>query len=162
MQSELQVSRCILSHVVLLDTVWSFLSAKRSVQIYTYFLSVCFFWAVFISIINIICHLSCHVYSFRTCIRQSPTDGEGSGKGDWRRSQRQQLPVYQREVCHHQEHWGNHHFLKAALHKLFRFLLNFSSYWPQPKGETPLSSWSTPSSCVRCALDAVQTMGHLW
>lgn len=41
---------------------------------------------------------------FRTCIRQSPADGEGSFKSDWRGSQRQQLPVYQREVCHHQEH----------------------------------------------------------
>lgn len=40
----------------------------------------------------------------RTCICQSPSDGEGSCKSDWRRSERQQLCVYQWEVCHHQEH----------------------------------------------------------
>lgn len=45
--------------------------------------------------------------SFRTCFRQPPTDGEGSSQSHRRWPQREQLPVYQREVCHYQEHRGN-------------------------------------------------------
>lgn len=40
----------------------------------------------------------------RVRVCQSPSDGEGCCKSDWRRPQMQQLPVYQWEVCHYTEH----------------------------------------------------------
>lgn len=40
----------------------------------------------------------------RVCVCQSPSDGEGCFKGDWRRPQRQQLSVCQWKVRHYKEH----------------------------------------------------------
>lgn len=82
------------------------------------------------------------VLSLRACIRQSPTDGEGSRESDWRRSQRQQLPVYQREVCHHQEHWSNYLVLFKKC-----FILLFESTFLSFIVE-PLITFSVSACCV--------------